>query len=164
MPTPTETRRGRLTTAESAREYVLADRRRACQKWTTKVITLESTKTGQHYSYQISRPPGDEAARPWLVKILTGPDNHNDYVYLGLLQEQAAGTYLQHTSKSGLPETAPGWRAMAYFVRRALQGGRMPTTLRVWQEGKCGKCGRRLSTPESIERGLGPECAARIDA
>jgi hypothetical protein len=33
--------------------------------------------------------------------------------------------------------------------------------LEVWHEGRCGACGRRLTVPESIERGLGPECYGR---
>lgn len=26
-------------------------------------------------------------------------------------------------------------------------------------EGKCGRCARRLTTPESVQLGFGPECA-----
>jgi hypothetical protein len=33
--------------------------------------------------------------------------------------------------------------------------------LEVWHEGRCGRCGRRLTVPESIESGLGPECATK---
>jgi hypothetical protein len=28
-----------------------------------------------------------------------------------------------------------------------------------YHEGRCGKCGRKLTDPESIRRGLGPQCA-----
>lgn len=30
--------------------------------------------------------------------------------------------------------------------------------------GRCGRCGRRLTDPESIRRGIGPECAALVRA
>jgi hypothetical protein len=30
--------------------------------------------------------------------------------------------------------------------------------LEVWHEGRCGRCGRALTVPESVERGIGPEC------
>jgi hypothetical protein len=30
----------------------------------------------------------------------------------------------------------------------------------VWHEGRCGRCGRKLTVPESIESGFGPECAS----
>ena len=31
---------------------------------------------------------------------------------------------------------------------------------KVHHEGKCGRCGRKLTTPESCLRGIGPECWA----
>lgn len=33
--------------------------------------------------------------------------------------------------------------------------------LQVWHEGRCGRCGRKLTVPSSIETGLGPECAGK---
>lgn len=32
----------------------------------------------------------------------------------------------------------------------------------IWHEGKCGRCGRQLTVPESIESGFGPECVKMI--
>lgn len=32
----------------------------------------------------------------------------------------------------------------------------------VWHEGSCGRCGRKLTVPSSIETGLGPECAELV--
>jgi hypothetical protein len=28
----------------------------------------------------------------------------------------------------------------------------------VWHEGSCARCGKKLTVPESIESGFGPEC------
>lgn len=30
-----------------------------------------------------------------------------------------------------------------------------------WHEGQCGVCARKLTDPESIKRGIGPECAKK---
>jgi hypothetical protein len=35
----------------------------------------------------------------------------------------------------------------------------LPGSVDVLHSGRCGRCGRTLTTPDSIERGLGPECA-----
>lgn len=172
MPASPHEYRGRLTTAEDARRYALGDFSRASARWTSKTITLMSAKSGRSFTYLIARPPGDGTDRPWIIKILTGPNNRTDYVYLGLIRPVVADalatdrlptTVLQHTAKSGLPTTAPGWRAFAYFHRYALRdaGGTLPVPLGVWQEGSCGVCGQRLSRVESIARGVGPKCAAR---
>ena len=169
-PTPHEYR-GRLTTAEDARRYVLGDFSRGSARWTSKTITLVSAKTDRSFTYLIARPPGDVTDRPWIIKILTGPNNRTDYVYVGLIRpvttariDRLPSTVLQHTQKSGLPTTAPGWRALDYLHRHALRdaGGTLPAPLGVWQEGSCGVCGRRLSRVESIARGVGPVCAARF--
>jgi hypothetical protein len=34
---------------------------------------------------------------------------------------------------------------------------KMPN-LEIWHEGRCGRCGRKLTVPESIHNGYGPEC------
>src|ERR1019366_4832357 len=47
--------------------------------------------------------------------------------------------------------------AWNYLWDRVLRG-LLPANLEVWHEGKCGRCGRKLTVPESIERGIGPEC------
>ena len=33
-----------------------------------------------------------------------------------------------------------------------------------WHEGRCGRCGRKLTVPESIEAGYGPECINLVAA
>jgi hypothetical protein len=40
----------------------------------------------------------------------------------------------------------------------------LPKGLKVHHEGRCCRCGRKLTVPESIETGLGPECASRLEA
>ena len=54
-------------------------------------------------------------------------------------------------------------RGFAWFWR-TLNGGTFPATFEFWHEGRCAACARRLTVPESIERGLGPECALRFEA
>ena len=44
------------------------------------------------------------------------------------------------------------------FDLAKLVAGTLPEFVEVWHEGCCGKCGKRLTVPSSIENGLGPEC------
>ena len=162
MTTPTQPIPGRLVTAQAVQDYILGDATRDSAKWTRKSVTLRSIASGAHFTYRVARPAGKGEERPWLVSILTGPDNTSDYVYLGLLRVDAAGVILQHTTKSGLPTTAPAWKAWDFLTRAVLQRGRMPAALEVFHEGRCGRCGRKLTTPESVALGLGPECATKI--
>ena len=119
-------------------------------------VTFQSEKTSTHYTYSIVR--GD--VRPWqagtmafhFVAVLTAPDH---YDYLGTIFKRR--TY-RHGRKSRIAPSAPSAVAFAW-VWSKLAGGHMPTTLAVYHEGRCGRCGRRLTTPESVTLGLGPECA-----
>jgi hypothetical protein len=44
------------------------------------------------------------------------------------------------------------------YVINKLKLKNLPDFIEVWHEGKCGKCGRTLTVPSSIESGIGPEC------
>ena len=52
-------------------------------------------------------------------------------------------------------------RGFAWFWR-TLNGGTFPATFEFWHEGRCAACARRLTVPNSIATGFGPECADRL--
>lgn len=55
------------------------------------------------------------------------------------------------------------FKAWKWFTKHALRCDSKFTDVEVWTSGTCGRCGRALHTPESIKRGLGPNCAAKTD-
>ena len=121
-------------------------------------VTISSQRTGARYTYKVSRAK-DNDGQPkdlWFVGLLRGPDNEVDYAYLGMID----GTF-KTTAKSKFRNTSTPVRAFAYFWRN-VDAGRMPPEVEVRHEGHCGRCGRALTVPESIDRGIGPECAAKM--
>lgn len=131
------------------------------------VFTLEIPSSFQegkdvkpHYTFKIRKKEADENwPEAFFVSLLTGPDNTSDFTYLGMLNPKEG--FVKLTKKSCAGEDS--W--VVKLLRRTLQ--------RVWEgnteameaagfvlhhEGKCGRCGRSLTTPESVERGIGPEC------
>ncbi len=120
-------------------------------------VTFQSLKTGTRFTYRVFVPPSlsDTSRVSHFVHVLTGPDH---YEYLGCIY---GGRVWRHGVKSRVVERAPSAVAFAWCWRK-LTGGRMPETLAVYHEGRCGACGRRLTTPESIESGLGPVCAKKL--
>lgn len=143
MDRPDASMRGRLYGAEHILGYLMAG---------NATFTLVSTKTGARFTYKIRQPKEDS---PHFVSLLNGPDNTEDYQFLGTIF--ADKTY-RHGRKSSVSETASSAVAISYFLRFLLQG-RVSDLVEVWHEGKCGRCGRKLTVPASIERGLGPDCA-----
>ena len=46
----------------------------------------------------------------------------------------------------------------------AWQGAALPEGYEARHEGRCARCGRALTVPESIDSGFGPECARKVAA
>jgi hypothetical protein len=45
------------------------------------------------------------------------------------------------------------------FVFSKLNSGTLSPLIEIWHQGRCGKCGKVLTVPKSIESGFGPECS-----
>jgi hypothetical protein len=119
-----------------------------------------------HYTYRVSRKPATERwGETWFVSLLAGQDNTADYAYLGILDATAGAVRLTARSPFG-PDACP-----VKIVSRVLaalwagNGGAVEAAgWKVHHEGRCGRCGRALTVPESVESGIGPECARRTAA
>ena len=55
---------------------------------------------------------------------------------------------------------APSRKAFTWFWNR-LRADADLSQCEVWHEGRCGRCSRVLTVPESLQTGLGPVCASR---
>ena len=143
-----------ITNLADVRTYLFAGR---------ATLTLVSKKTGSRFTYRVSVPDSQrDAPKIYFVNLLTGSDNESAYTYIG--QIFSDGTHYVHGKKSRISVDAPGVRAFEWFARMLLSPASpgLPDSLEIWHEGKCGRCGRKLTVPESIERGIGPECADKM--
>jgi hypothetical protein len=123
-------------------------------------VTLTSEKTGKWFTYRISQAKDRQTGEPqdfWFVNLLTGPDNSNDFTYMGVIGNNG----FRLTQKSRLGAEAPSVKAFQFFWRH-LYAGNIPADLTVRHDGTCGRCGRKLTVPSSLASGLGPECAGKI--
>lgn len=132
------------------------------------VFTLTSKRTGAAYTYHVQIGQGGEPGAPsmltppFFVRLLTGPDNTSDFTYIGLIQRKSGPGCMEFrtTKASKLPVTATPVAAFAYSWRNRMRLDKAGVEFR--HAGRCAKCGRPLTTPESIDRGFGPECWARM--
>lgn len=115
-------------------------------------FTLRNSATGNRFTYRV-RASAD--GRIYFVSLLSGADNENAYTYLGTIK---AGRY-QHGRRSRIGTDAPSARAFEWAWPRIEN---LPAVVEVWHEGRCGRCGRALTVPESLALGLGPECAKAL--
>jgi hypothetical protein len=117
-------------------------------------FTLVSTRSGERFTYKVRE---SKDGKLFFVSLLTGSDNTSDYAYLGIIRD---GKF-SRTAKSRIGADAPSYKAFDWFWRK-LEAVALPEGVEFWHEGRCGRCGRALTVPESIDNGIGPECARRV--
>jgi hypothetical protein len=143
--------RGQFTDAKSAMTYILAGK---------AFVTLRSLTSGNRFTYKIEmtdkRNPNDADA--YFVSLLNGPDNWSNYQYIGLIR----GGKFGRTAKSRVSADAPSFIGFDYCFNKLSNGS--IEGFEVWHESKCGRCGRKLTVPESISSGFGPECLEMVGA
>lgn len=132
-----------LKDATQAREFILAG---------NAYLTLRSGVSGTRYTFRVSQKKGAEV---WFVSTLYGVNNTDDYRYIGVIDPDG----FRVTPKSRALADSPQVKAFAWMWRNLTVAGGISDKVEIWHEGRCGKCGRTLTVPESIEAGLGPECA-----
>lgn len=147
----TDNFRGQLTTPEAVTTGILAG---------NATITLKSVETEARYTYKITKAKEERAdgTRPYFVKLLVGPDNSSDFEYIGVLEP---GKGVRTTAASQVRQDSKPVKALSWVVQN-LDKNYLSPKVEVWHEGICMRCGRKLTVPESIELGLGPECAGKV--
>ncbi len=121
-------------------------------------FTLRSRTTGNRFTYRVRVKENENRPPVHFVSVLTGSDNESDYAFLGTIFE---GNVFRHSHKSRIGADAQSAKVFAWAFPR-LADGTAPEELEVWHEGRCGRCGRVLTVPESVASGFGPECIQHV--
>jgi hypothetical protein len=137
-------------------------------------FTLKSKKTGSRRTFHVLEAPKknqkDLFEKPgYFVYLLVGPDNLVDYKYLGFMWEDGKVQFREGTRSFGnlcFKWNKEGWapedcRVFEWLQCRLNDHGVGLDQCEFWHEGRCGVCGRMLTTPESVRMGLGPICSER---
>lgn len=120
-------------------------------------FTLRSKKTGTRFTYKVDA--SDDGAVHF-VKVLTGPDNDKSYSFIGVLRDK--GARYCHGRKARVTEDAASVKALKWFIAKTEEHKAVPADVEFWHEGRCCRCGRALTVPESIASGIGPECVKHV--
>jgi hypothetical protein len=139
-------------TADEAKAFMLAGR---------SIFTTRSRRTGKSYTYKVTRQ--SENSPWWRVGVLSGPDNQSDYTYIGSVGWDASRyptpSFFPPKDKAPAPSAgAFKWVLDAAFTAPESFAGQVEFL----HEGRCGRCTRPLTDPESIISGFGPECRKRM--
>ena len=150
-------------------------------------IFTVANPSGDRFTFKVERKdqePGDARPPAYFAHVLAGPDNTRDYRYLGMLWVEQGPRTLTHlritrgSRANGYNEATPAFRVCNWAIQVVYYGGYnlgwndngyatvrkygLPSGYSIQHAGYCGRCGRLLTVPESIERGIGPDCAAMM--
>jgi len=90
------------------------------------------------------------------VGLLTTPDNEHGYQYIGFIPKDDKHIVAGRKGNAN----HPAFKALAWYLHKCQTGDGSPAAQATFMhEGVCGRCGRTLTVPESIQRGIGPICA-----
>lgn len=127
-------------------------------------FTLRSTKSGTRFTYKVSKAPcfahGEKCEScpvAYFIGLLSGPDNNSNYTYLGIIRDSK----VSRTKNSKVGDSAPSYLAIKWYVDRLLASQDV-SAVEIFHAGACCRCGRKLTVPESIMLGIGPECLSKM--
>jgi hypothetical protein len=128
----------------------------------TFTVELPAPRDGRsHYTFKVEKvEASDRWPEAYFVKLLVGADNENDFAYLGKLDPHTSET--RTTGRSCRPADAFEVRLLNRIMARVWGDDHAAYEqhgYRTHHEGRCGRCGRKLTVPASVESGIGPECA-----
>lgn len=117
--------------------------------------------THPHLTYRVVRVEANgRYPEAFFARLLAGPDNTSDYSYLGKLDPYTG--QVTPTAKSQVDPRAVSFRLLNRVLARIWADDHEAyerSGYRVHHAGRCCRCGRLLTRPDSIELGIGPECA-----
>ena len=141
-------------------------------------VTVVSKKTGTRFTYDVKRKeprPGSPADEVWYVDLLNGPDNRDDFTPLAVLTRgkitadstEIGPLVYHHAARSRIGDDAPSARGLRWIVNHVVAANdeaaqRALEQFEVYHEGRCARCGRKLTVPHSIQVGLGPDCEEKV--
>lgn len=131
------------------------------------VVTVKSKKTGEHITVKLASRFKNDSGRgkKWQP---AGPDKAT-HIFASVRNADRAGwddkigTYYPNTGRffeDHNTEAARVWAAAAAL--QWLCGNADETHAEYFESNECGRCGRMLTDPVSIERGIGPECYGKM--
>lgn len=142
-------RGAQITNITQAKNFALAG---------NATFTVVSKASNKRYTFKIRKGKGETA--PYFVKFMNGSDNEYSFQFIGSIFGK--DTY-RHSAKAHATEDSTVVKTFKWLFN--ILNGTFDESkfnlVEFWHEGKCGHCGRKLTTPQSLIDGLGPHCSGR---
>lgn len=126
-----------------------------------KAVFTVSNPAGEHHTFKVRRVESEWPAGSGKMTVTYFVNAKTDveiaqFGYIGIL-DIAKGT-IKCTAKSMYVPGSKQYDVASWATQAVIGQKLIPAGYHIEHAGHCGKCGRTLTDPESIHRGIGPEC------
>lgn len=111
---------------------------------------------GQHRTFKVSQAED----KTTFFSVLNGPDNERNYDCVAF-QKPGYNAFRLTRRHANLDKAGITFKALSYLTNATPEQAKACGIRWAKASGNCFVCGRKLTTPESIEAGIGPVCADR---
>jgi hypothetical protein len=117
---------------------------------------------GCHKTFRIATKPLKSKFAPGqrIIALLTGPDNEQSYQPFGFVDDGGIRVWSRFRGTNAVPTQHDHWARYVW----ELANGRDVIGYSLLVSRRCIVCNRTLTTPESIETGVGPSCKKKLEA
>jgi len=116
-------------------------------------FTVENSITKNRFTYTINQNKKDN--KMYFVKVSYA---YGEYMYIGALINTSYGFKFKISAKLIESETPPSVKVIEYIIKWYLNLDHPHQNMIFYHHGHCCRCGRVLTTPESVIKGIGPFC------
>lgn len=131
-----------IITHDSALQFILGGK---------AYFTFLNTKTENRFTFKVTKHKVDNV---YFVNVLTGPEN---YTFVGSIRDSR----FKYSLKSKISNESQSVKVFAYVIDK-LHSNNLPDIIEIYHDGRCGRCGHQLTTPESVRIGIGPDCIKKL--
>lgn len=116
------------------------------------IFTILNVDTKNRFTIKVKKHKENDI---FFVSVMTGSDNYTSYTFIGTYFPNKG---YKRSFKSRITSDAMSAKTVSWFFSKFINNQKPYETIKVYHEDKCGRCGRKLTTPESVKSGFGPEC------
>lgn len=124
-------------------------------------VTIKSGVTGNKYTYFIKRRQSLKDEEEYVYFINVHLNGNSTYAGIMFFDSDKDRFIFKRGKNGNFSENDIPIKALMYVINK-LYNGEYGIDVEIYHCGICGRCGKKLTTPESILTGLGPNCAKAV--